>query len=501
MAEDWTSSGVDLHLELDPSGGRRDALERALRDAVRTGRLVPGAVVPSTRALAAQLGVSRGTVTAAYDQLIAEGYLTARQGAATRVAEVRPAEVHSAEVRSAEPEAPAPGNAVPGKLAPEPSAPAPSGGPVWAGSWATAGTVAHDLRPGRPDLGTFPASAWLRSTRRVLTTAGPEVHALSDPRGRPELRAALAGYLRRVRGVDADPGRIVITSGYAQGLGLLARVLGDAGTSAVAMEEPGHPYHRMIVARAGLRIVPLPVDGLGARADLPMDAGALVLTPAHQYPSGATLAPGRRRAAAAWARDTGGLVVEDDYDGEFRYDRQPVGSLQGTAPGHVVYAGTASKTLAPALRLAWLVLPAALVEPVAEAKRLADAHTPSLGQLVLADLITGHAYDRHVRAARLRYRRRRDALVEALRRRAPHVRVLGVAAGLHALVLLPDDGPGEDEVMARAAARGLALQPLGEFWQRPDGRPPGLVVGYSTPLQSGYPAALDALCSVLRYKA
>ncbi|QKG19575.1 PLP-dependent aminotransferase family protein [Actinomadura verrucosospora] len=476
MAKDWTSSGVDLHLEPDPSGGRRDALERALRDAIRTGRLAPGAAVPSTRALAAQLGVSRGTVTAAYDQLIAEGYLTARQGAATRVAEIRPAE-------------------------PEPPAPAPSGGPAWAGSWAPAGTrFAHDLRPGRPDLGTFPASAWLRSTRRVLASAGPEAHALSDPRGRPELRAALAGYLRRVRGVDADPERIVITSGYAQGLGLLARILADAGTSAIAMEEPGHPYHRMIVARAGLEVVPLPVDDLGARTDLRPEAGAMVLTPAHQYPAGATLAPGRRRAAAAWARDTGGILVEDDYDGEFRYDRQPVGSLQGTAPGHVVYAGTASKTLAPALRLAWLVLPAALVEPVAEAKRLADAHTPSLGQLVLADLIDGHAYDRHVRAARLRYRRRRDALVEALRRRAPHVRVQGVAAGLHALVVLPDDGPGEAEIMTRAAARGLALQPLGEFWQRPEGRPRGLVAGYSTPLQSGYPAALDALCSVLRYK-
>ncbi|MGI5329103.1 PLP-dependent aminotransferase family protein [Actinomadura nitritigenes] len=498
MAKDWTSSGVDLHLELDPAGGRRDALERALRDAIRSGRLGPGAVVPSTRALAAQLGVSRGTVTAAYDQLIAEGYLTARQGAATRVAETR-----SAETRSADPTKPTkPTEPMrPTEPARERPVPAPPGGPVWAGSWATAGTVAHDLRPGRPDLGTFPAAAWLRSTRRVLTAAGPEAHALSDPRGRPELRDALAGYLRRVRGVDADPARIVVTSGYAQGLGLLARVLGDAGTSAVAMEEPGHPYHRMIVARAGPRVVPLPVDGLGARTDLPVDAGAAVLTPAHQYPSGGTLAPDRRRAAAAWARDTGGLVVEDDYDGEFRYDRQPVGSLQGTAPGHVVYAGTASKTLAPALRLAWLVLPAALVEPVAEAKRLADAHTPSLGQLVLADLITGHAYDRHVRAARLRYRRRRDELVGALRRRAPHVRVQGVAAGLHALVLLPDDGPGEAEIMARAAARGLALQPLGEFWQCPDGRPPGLVVGYSTPLRSGYAAALDALCSVLRYKA
>ncbi|MDL4820606.1 MocR-like pyridoxine biosynthesis transcription factor PdxR [Actinomadura opuntiae] len=477
MAKDWTSSGVDLHLELDPSGGRRDALERALRDAIRTGRLGPGAAVPSTRALAAQLGVSRGTVTAAYDQLAAEGYLTARQGAATRVAEIRPAE----------PQAPRP-------------RPALAAAPAWAGSWATAGTVAHDLRPGRPDLGTFPASAWLRSTRRVLNTAPPEAHALSDPRGRPELRAALAGYLRRVRGVDADPERIVITSGYAQALGLLARVLADAGTSAIAMEEPGHPYHRAIVECAGLRVAPLPVDDGGARTDLLGDVGAAVLTPAHQYPAGATLAPDRRRAATAWARGTGGIIVEDDYDGEFRYDRQPVGSLQGTAPGHVVYAGTASKTLAPALRLAWTVLPAGLVEPVTEAKRLADAHTPSLGQLVLADMIDRHAYDRHVRAARLRYRRRRDALVAALRRRAPHVRVLGVAAGLHALVLLPDGGPGEEEIMARAAARDLALQPLGEFWQRPDGRPRGLVVGYSTPLQAGYPAALDALCSVLAYK-
>ncbi|WP_149258146.1 PLP-dependent aminotransferase family protein [Actinomadura sp. K4S16] len=463
MREDWTGS-VDLHLDVDSSGGRRAGLERALREAIRSRRLAPGDVVPSTRALAAELGVARGTVTAAYDQLTAEGYLTAVPGSRTRVA-VGPA-------------------AGPAGSGPAPAEPAPARTPV------------HDLLPGRPDLSTFPSAAWLRSTRRVLASAPPGAHALGDPRGRPELREALAGYLGRARGVHADPARIVVTSGYAQSLGLLAAVLRDLGTAAVAMEEPGHFFHREIVRRAGLGVVPLPVDDRGARPDSLDRAGAAVLTPAHQYPTGATLRPDRRRAFAAWARDTGGTVVEDDYDGEFRYDRQPVGALQGTAPDHVVYGGTASKTLAPALRLAWLVLPERLVEPFAEAKRLADAHTQSLAQLTLADLIDTHAYDRHVRAARLRYRRRRDLLVAALRERVPHVRVQGIAAGLHALVLLPD-GRGEGEAVRRAAFHDLALMPLRDHWQEPDGRPQGLVVGYSTPVGAAYPAALDALCAVL----
>ncbi|MEU8120905.1 PLP-dependent aminotransferase family protein [Spirillospora sp. NPDC049024] len=463
MRGDWTGS-VDLHLDVDSSGGRRAGLERALREAIRSRRLAPGDVVPSTRALAAELGVARGTVTAAYDQLTAEGYLTAVPGSRTRVAA-----------------GPAAGPAGPG---PAPAEPAPARTPV------------HDLLPGRPDLSTFPSAAWLRSTRRVLASAPPDAHALGDPRGRPELREALAGYLGRARGVHADPARIVVTSGYAQSLGLLAAVLRDLGTAAVGMEEPGHFFHREIVRHAGLGVVPLPVDDRGARPDSLDRVGAAVLTPAHQYPTGATLRPDRRLAFAAWARDTGGPIVEDDYDGEFRYDRQPVGALQGTAPDHVVYGGTASKTLAPALRLAWLVLPERLVEPFAEAKRLADAHTQSLAQLTLADLIDTHAYDRHVRAARLRYRRRRDLLVAALRERVPHVRVQGVAAGLHALVLLPD-GQGEGEAVRRAAFHDLALMPLRDHWQEPDGRPQGLIVGYSTPVGAAYPAALDALCAVL----
>ncbi|MGI5200931.1 PLP-dependent aminotransferase family protein [Spirillospora sp. CA-108201] len=459
MRREWAGS-VDLHLDVDRLGGRRAGLERALREAVRSRRLAPGDVVPSTRALAAELGLARGTVSAAYDQLAAEGYLAAVPGGRTRVA---------------------------AGPAPAPPPPEPE----------SARAPAHDLLPGRPDLSTFPAAAWLRSTRRVLASAPPDVHALGDPRGRRELRESLAGYLGRARGVHADPARIVVTSGYAQSLGLLASVLRDLGTESVAMEEPGHPFHRAIVRRAGLSVVPLPVDDRGARPGPPGRAGAAVLTPAHQYPTGATLPPDRRRAFAAWARDADGMIVEDDYDGEFRYDRQPVGALQGTAPDRVVYGGTASKTLAPALRLAWLVLPAHLVEPFAEAKRLADAHTPSLSQLVLADLIASHAYDRHVRAARLRYRRRRDLLVGTLRDRVPRVRVHGVAAGLHALVLLPDGGRDEGEVMRRAAFHDLALMPLRDHWQDPGERPQGLVVGYSTPVGAAYPAALNALCAVL----
>lgn len=487
MSKNWATSGLDLLLSPDVSAGRRSGVEHSLRDAIRSGRLMPGARVPSTRTLAGQLGVSRGTVTAAYQQLAAEGYLTARHGSGTTVADV--ARQSACALPS-----------VPGADVPR-----------------------HDLRPGRPDLSAFPAAAWLRAARRVLTAAPGEVYALSDPCGRIELRTALAEYLGRTRGVPASPDQIVITCGYSQALGLLARVLADAGTTAVAMEEPGHPFHRGIVQRAGLQVVPLPVDERGARTDLLAAAGtelastdlagaglagadlagaglaaagAVVLTPAHQYPTGATLHPERRHAVTRWARATGALIIEDDFDGEFRYDRNPVGAVHGMAPDHIAYVGTASKTLAPALRLAWVVLPGHLIEPVTEAKRYADSHTETLGQLILADLITSHAYDRHVRASRLRYRHRRDLLTACLRRRAPHVEVRGVAAGLHALIRLPV-GLGESDVLARATAHGLAVQPMADHWHRPGDRPQGIIVGYSAPAEHGYPAALDALCAVL----
>ncbi|MFD9464059.1 PLP-dependent aminotransferase family protein [Streptomyces sp. NPDC060027] len=450
----WSGVGVDLHLEPDASAGRRAGLERALRDAVRTGRLSPGTRLPATRRLATELGISRGTAKAAYDQLIAEGYLTARQGSGTEVAPL-PADGAAADVRA-----------------------------------PRARTPRFDLRPGSPDVGTFPAAAWLRALRRAIATAPSSAYDYGDPRGRIELRTALSGYLGRARGVIAPPERIVITSGYVQALALLTRVL-DGGT--VAMEDPGLPFHRDVVRRSGGAVVPLTVDEHGARADdlAALGADAVVVTPAHQYPTGVTLHPERRRALTDWARTRDGLIIEDDYDGEFRYDRQPVGALQGMAPAHAVYVGTASKTLGPALRLGWMVLPPHLVEPVADIKLHSDHHTESIGQLALAEMIESHAYDRHVRACRLRYRRRRDQLLDRVGARR---NVRGIAAGLHALVEVAD----ESRVLARAEEEGLAVGRLGDHWHTPgDDRPQGLVVGYGTPRERMYPEALEVLGRVL----
>jgi GntR family transcriptional regulator/MocR family aminotransferase len=448
----WSGVGVDLHLETDDGEGRRVGLERALRDAVRDGRLAPGTRLPATRRLAGELGISRGTAKAAYDQLVAEGYLTARQGSGTQVA-----------------------------LLPSADAGAPDAA-------THARTPRFDLRPGSPDVGAFPAAAWLRALRRAIATAPLLAYDYGDPRGRIELRTALSGYLGRARGVIAPPERIVITSGYIQGLALLTRVL-DGGR--VAMEDPGLPFHREVVRRNGGTVLPVPVDERGARAEELGDVQAAVVTPAHQYPTGVTLHPERRRALTDWARARGGLIVEDDYDGEFRYDRQPVGALQGMAPGQVVYLGTASKTLGPALRLGWMVLPPHLVDAVADAKLHSDHHTESIGQLALAELIDSHAYDRHVRACRLRYRRRRDQLLDRLGGRR---KVRGIAAGLHALVEVAD----EAQVLERAEAEGLALGRLGDHWHEPGpGRPQGVIVGYGTPRERVYPEALEVLGKVL----
>ncbi|MDI1463983.1 PLP-dependent aminotransferase family protein [Catellatospora sp. KI3] len=456
MNIEWANS-VDLHLDLEAAGGRRQALEQALREAIRSGRLAPQTRLPSTRALAAGLHLARNTVAAAYEQLTAEGYLSARVGSGTEVAGAPPR--------------PAPASV--------PAAPA---------------APRFDLRPGSPEVGTFPVDAWLRATRRALAGAPVSAYDYGDPRGRPELRAALADYLGRARGVLADPERMLICSGYVQALGLLARTIGGP----IALEDPGLAFHREVVRHHGAEVLALPVDELGARTDLLgrdglLSARAAVLTPAHQYPMGVTLHPARRRAAVAWARTHDAVVVEDDYDGEFRYDRQPVGALQAMSPEHVVYIGTAAKTLGPALRLAWMVLPERLMEPLTAAKRLADLHTESIGQLALADLITSHAYDRHIRSCRLNYRRRRDLLIDRLGRRHP---LGGVAAGMHAVIDLPAGGPGEADVVASAAARGLAVGALGPHWHTAPAAQ-GLIIGYATPSRASYPAAVDLLARTL----
>ena len=459
MAEAWAISGVDLHVEL--TGHRvRAGLEAALREAVQSGRLAPGTRLPSSRTLAADLGIARNTVADVYGQLIAEGWLTARQGSGTRVA-------GTAEVSTA-----------------------PATAPPLAGTQQTR----YDLRAGSPDLSAFPRARWLAAARKALSAAPTRALGYSDPRGLPVLREVLAAYLARTRGVRTAPDRIVVCSGFTQGLALLSQVLPDSGVSRIAVEEYGQPDPVKALAASGLTPVMLGVDDGGAVLD-PVSAQAMLLTPAHQFPLGSVLSPRRRAVAARWAAG-GGLIIEDDYDGEFRYDRQPVGALQALAPEHVVYVGTVSKSLAPGLRLGWLVLPARLTDAVAGAKAQADAHTSSFEQLTLAEFITSGAYDRHIRRARLAYRRRRDRLVAALARHAPGVRVTGIAAGLHAVAELPP-GRREDRVVANAAARGVAISGLAEYALRDHTRGQALVVGYATPPEHAYTTALARLTAAI----
>ncbi|WP_445529543.1 MocR-like pyridoxine biosynthesis transcription factor PdxR [Streptomyces cyslabdanicus] len=471
MAESWATLGLDLHLE--PAGpGLRRGLTDALREAVRTGRLAPGTRLPSSRTFAADLGVARNTVADAYADLVAEGWLTARQGSGTRVATGAPAS----------PFGPPPGADVRRTGA----APHPRERP----------RPVHDLVPGTPDLASFPRTQWLKAARRALATAPHHALGYGDPRGRPELRTALAGHLARVRGVRTDPDHILVCAGFAHGLRILGTVLRARGVTTVAVESYGLDVHWDLLARTGLRTSPLPFDELGTVTGEPTGSGAVLLTPAHQFPMGMPLHPDRRAAVTEWARRTGGLILEDDYDGEFRYDRQPVGALQGLDPDRVVYLGTASKSLAPGLRLAWMALPPSLMAEATAAKGNSDT-CGVLDQLTLAEFITSGAYDRHVRSARLRYRRRRDALVEALAVRAPDVRATGIAAGLHAVLRLP---PGTESAVVQAAAwQGLALQGLSRFRHEQAEVAPldALVVGYGTPADHAWAAALDALCRVL----
>ncbi|AYF73771.1 PLP-dependent aminotransferase family protein [Nocardia yunnanensis] len=489
MADYWSTLDVDLHLPVDPDSGRRVGLEQALREAIRAGRLPAGARLPSTRTLATELGVSRGTVSAAYDQLIAEGHLVARQGSGTRVARTVTAGERTGH------------GAIPSLGAFAESVPPASGA-----SGKSLAAPQYNLRAGSPDTSSFPTTAWLRAARKALTYAPAEAFGYGDPRGRIELRCALAEYLGRARGVLAAPEQIVVTSGVQQALALLGTVLTASGTTVIAMEDPYIPSFRDTVRATGVSVLPLPVDAGGARIDLlgtgDFDSvGAAVITPSHQYPIGSTLSPARRQLLADWAR-AGRLVIEDDYDGEFRYDRQPVGAVQSIAPDHIVYLGTASKTLAPGLRLAWMVLPPRLVAPVAEAKQLADHHSETLGQLTLAEFISSHAYDRHIRAARLRYRRRRDLLADRLKPRAGRplagFTLSGISAGLHALVRLEPAGLTESEVLTRAATYGLSILGLNEHWISPPApRPQAIVVGFATPSDSAYPSALDTLVRTL----
>jgi GntR family transcriptional regulator / MocR family aminotransferase len=431
-----------------------------LRAAIREQRLAPGQRLPSTRALAYDLGVARGTVVEAYAQLEAEGYLTARHGAGTWVADVAVAAPDAA--RLVEP---------------------------------AASPARFRFNPGLPDLAAFPRAAWTSALRRALCDAPASTLGYGDPRGRVELREALAAYLARARGAVTDPDRIVVCGGFVHGLSLLSRVLHARGVRRIAMEDPCLWWHRDVASAAGLHVVPIPVDEHGARTDLlgGSDAGAVFLAPAHQFPLGAVLHPERRTAVIAWARATAGLVIEDDYDAELRYDRQPVGALQALDPEHVAFAGTTSKTLAPGLRLGWLLLPRTLVEPVVALRLVEDVHVPAPDQLAFTQLLLSGAFERHVRRIRNRYRARRDRLLAMLAERAPTATPVGISAGLRVLLELPAEAPSADELTERAAQQSIELFPVGHCYHGGRAVRDGLVIGYAALPEHAFESGLTAL--------
>lgn len=434
-----TNRGLLLEVTLAgvPRGGQASSLTARLRDAVRSGSLQAGTRLPASRTLAGDLGVSRGVVVRTYEQLTAEGYLRTRQGSGTEVAVV-----------------------------PRPTAP----GPPPAARRAS--------NPGLPAGSLFPRAAWMRSAARALAQLPDADLGYGDPAGHPRLRHELSAYLGRARALIAPPERIVVVNGFAQASRLVAEVLKGRGIREIGVEDPGSVGLRDQLAQAGMTCGPVPVDGDGVRVDLLARSPlrAVVVTPAHQFPTGVVLSPDRRHALLRWARDTGGLVVEDDYDAELRYDRSPVGALQGLGPDVVVHGGSVSKTLAPALRIGWLVLPERLVPAFTDAKYATDLATGVLDQVTLADFLACGEMDRHIRRMATRYRARRDRLVTAIAEHLTDWTVTGTSAGLH-LVVRPPPGPTEAALAALAQRCGLDARPLSRYGLA-DPRRTGLVIGY-----------------------
>jgi len=480
MPKSQTNLGWDVLLDLgaERGGPLHARLTRAIRAAIRAGTLPWGSALPPSRTLAADLGCSRWVVTQAYEQLVAEGYLGARVGSATRV-----------------------------RWPEEPTAPAAATAP------APPRPPRADLVPGLPDLRSFPRRAWLDALRAELSTVPHAELGRTAGAGHPRLRRVLAEYLERVRGAAVAPEDVTITAGVADGMAHLFRALAAAGATTIAVEDPGWHRLREIASVTGLTLAPQPVDGHGMRVDRLVEAGgiaAAVVTPAHQFPTGAVLAPARRAALVEWATRTGALILEDDYDAEFRYDRRPVGTVQGVEPRRVALFGSLSKTLAPAVRIGWVATPPRWTAALRATEARGTA-APVLDQLALARFIETGAYDRHLRSMRQLYRARRDRLVEALAARLPGCRVVGVAAGLHVVVHLPP-GVRAAAVVVAAERRGVRVMDLASCLADPGGEPgadpggepagepggEGLVLGYGTLDARAVEPAVAALALAVR---
>ena len=482
MAIEWSGLSPELLIRLDRSAREplRTQLETSLREAIRGGRLRAGERLPSSRELARELGISRGMVQECYGQLLAEGYLTSRTGSATRVADI------SGPQAAGQP-APAPAVITPPRRRPQ-------GPPLIA-----------DFKPAVPDLSSFPRTDWAWAIKQACTEAAAADLGYGDPRGSTVLREVLAGYLRRVRAAAASPAQMIISTGFAQGINLVLRALARQGAvTRVGFEDPGYGSAQAdetirAVLGMGLEIRYVPVDeqGLVVSELDTSGAQAIVVTPAHQSPTGVVLSPARRHALTDWARRRGGFVIEDDYDSEFRYDSEPVGTLQGLAPDRVFLLGTASKSLAPAVRLGWVHAPAALAGAVADEKEMSDRGSCTLDQLALATLLTTGRYDRHLRRMRAVYAARRSALTDAFARHVPRVQLTGLAAGFHAVAPLP---PGADEIAVVAAARDrrVGLHGIGGYRGHPGtAAPPALVMGFGNVRERAIEPAIAAVADLL----
>ncbi|WP_397561108.1 PLP-dependent aminotransferase family protein [Spongiactinospora sp. 9N601] len=448
-----------LSLQRLPGERLADAAERTVREAIRGGSLRPGVRLPSSRTLALQLGVSRGVITEAYEQLAAQGYLVSRPKAAPVVAD-----------------------------APRPM-------PRPAPRCERPGRVRFDFTATTPDVSQFPVRQWAASLATAARSMPVSAYDYGDPRGSEKFREVLAGHLGRTRGVVADPEQILGVHGTAQGIDLLLRTLRAAGAQRVGVEDPSLPSQIDRITAHGLAARPIPIDGDGLLVD-GLEVDAVLVTPAHQFPTGVVLSGERRRALLDWAKGASGLVLEDDYDAEFRYDRQPVRALQGLDPEHVAYLGTTSKTLAPALRLGWMVLPAHHMPQAQRIRNLMDVCPPAVEQQALAMMIERGDYDRHVRRARKAYRRRREQLIAALAERLPGLRVEGIAAGMHLLLRLPAD-LDDAAIAARALDKGVQVAPLSQFSH--SGHPgSGLVLGYGRITERDMNPAVAALATAIR---
>ncbi|MGA4841742.1 PLP-dependent aminotransferase family protein [Streptomyces sp. G45] len=466
-----------LHIAVDVVRESKQSLtsqiQRFLRKEIAEGILHPGTRLPSSRRLADDLGVSRSVVVEAFGQLVAEGYLEAVQGAGTRVVE------HL--------EAAPPRPVVPALLDDGPEGQVPD--------------VRWDLRPGGRNVPAFPRREWLSCYQRVLNRADPTDHGYPPLAGLPGLREELARCLGRLRGVRADADQVMVVAGFAQTLGLVCAMLAQDGVEALAIEDPGHPGQRQFVRDSGLRPVPLPVDAEGVDVDALAASGAraVLVTPAHQFPTGVTLSARRREALARWARERDGLVIEDDYDGGLWYEQggpRPL-ALQRDLPDRVVYAGTASKSLVPGLRLGWVAAPRPLLAALLGVRARHDLGTDTLTQLAFAELLRSGLFDRHLRRLNSRCRGRREALEQAVRTHLPGAVVVGRAAGLHAYVRLPPQ-VDEQAVVAGALARSVLVRGGAAFHAGARRCRPALVVGHAHLPTSGLADAVRVLGAVTR---